>query len=146
MTRRLPAGRAWKLHFALLLPPKRVEQVSSEIWKPSIIARGLGLLWPSSGFVTLTLPPAARLTVGVPAMLTLGVFATFTLGVLVTLTFGVLPTFTVPATLVVPCGAVGTGCAGVFVTRTSFCPTAGRAISTKPANTDTDTANIHFDL
>src|SRR6516162_4259275 len=104
----------------------------------SSTASGFGLFWPSSGLVTLVLPPGARLTVGVPEMLTLGVFATFTLGMLATLT--------VPATLVVPCGAVGTGCAGVFVTRTSLCPTAGRAISTKPANTDTDTANIHFDL
>jgi len=78
----------------------------------------------------LTLPPGAKLTVGVPAMLTLGVFATFTLGVLATVTFGVLPTLTVPATLVVPWAATGTGDAVPLttVTRLDFCPTAGRAI------------------
>src|SRR6516162_5509499 len=86
----------------------------------SSTASGFGLFWPSSGLVTLVLPPGARLTVGVPAMLTLGVFATFTLGMLAMLTLGVLPMFTVPATLVVPCGAVGTGCPALFTTRT-FC-------------------------
>src|SRR5215467_15756950 len=71
-------------------------------------------------------------------MLTLGVFAT--------LTFGVFPMLTVPATLVVPCAAVGTGCPAPLTTRT-FCvgltwPIAETVRNTQAANRDI--AIIHF--
>src|SRR5579871_674927 len=87
-------------------------------------ASGVGLPCPSSWLVTATLAPPARVTVGLLVTTTLGVLATDTLGILATFTLGVLPTFTVPVTVVVPCGAVGTGCPEPLTTRT-FCVGGG---------------------
>ena len=81
-------------------------------------ARGVGAPCESSGLVTLTLPPPARLTVGTPLMVTLGVLPTVTVGALPM--FTVLPAArpTVPVTVVVPWAVVGTGCPEVLTTRT----------------------------
>jgi hypothetical protein len=67
MTNRVPEGMAWKLQTPVALPENNMLQTSSKGCAPFIIANGVGLFWPSGGLVTLTLPPAARLTVGVLA-------------------------------------------------------------------------------
>ncbi len=125
-TKRLPAGTVVKEHV-----PRLFADIGVSPWQVVIkgcraglsasrMSRGMGLPEPSTALATLTPPPAAKLTTGVPTRLTLGVpkIPTFQAPLCWAFSVGTLLITTVPDIDEVPTRVVGTGLALVFMTVT----------------------------